>query len=551
MHKNYYLFKTQTNWLKGNILCHSIRECFTYQKSELVLHINNDDTYFLRICVASSQPYILKTKTINIKDSRIHLFDDLIGQSVQDIEIDNNDKIIFIYTELYCLRAVFFGKSPNVFLENSSGREINRFKKENVDIVNSKVTSEFSPLQLSATQLQELVQSNPNENIIKLLAKNISGFNYTLARESCYRSQIDSEIAVSHLVDKQFEKLVYNVNQIGEDLVNPIPCIYYNQNIPVSLSTIEMHHFANIYKVKKFENTNDAWDTFLWQRIKTQSIAKITNQAQTLLNNRIEYLKKTIDNIETFEKLKERKKVAELKGNLILTFIKEIPRGAKSVKLKNIFSEKKEIVEIRLNPAKNPGENAQKYFEKFKDIDIQQLRINNRKSAIQNELDSLRDIKEKYSKISGFKEANKITELLTEYNLLQATDSEKSGHNRFENKFKKIILQNKWEIFIGKNSANNDLLTFEFANKYDWWFHAQGVPGSHTIIHLKNKNEIPPKDIIEQTAALAAFHSTDKHSKSVPVMVTTVRYVRRIKKANPGTVSVLQHKTIFVEPENL
>ena len=111
-----------------------------------------------------------------------------------------------------------------------------------------------------------------------------------------------------------------------------------------------------------------------------------------------------------------------------------------------------------------------------------------------------------------------------------------------------MILKQQWEIFIGKNSENNDLLTFKFARKYDIWLHAQGVSGSHVIIRVRDKNQKPPMDIIEQAASVAAFFSAGKNSSTVPVNYTEVRYVRKPRKSPPGTVIFSHPNTIFVEP---
>jgi predicted ribosome quality control (RQC) complex YloA/Tae2 family protein len=112
-----------------------------------------------------------------------------------------------------------------------------------------------------------------------------------------------------------------------------------------------------------------------------------------------------------------------------------------------------------------------------------------------------------------------------------------------------LLLDKKWEILIGKNAGNNDLLTFKFAHKYDYWLHAQGVPGSHVIIHQSDKNIEPPMRIIEKAASIAAYFSASKTSSTVPVNYTKVKYVRKPRKAQPGMVIISQSKTIFVEPK--
>ena len=37
-------------------------------------------------------------------------------------------------------------------------------------------------------------------------------------------------------------------------------------------------------------------------------------------------------------------------------------------------------------------------------------------------------------------------------------------------------------IVYGRNAIENDKVTFQMGEPDDWWFHAQGVPGSHVIL---------------------------------------------------------------------
>jgi predicted ribosome quality control (RQC) complex YloA/Tae2 family protein len=78
--------------------------------------------------------------------------------------------------------------------------------------------------------------------------------------------------------------------------------------------------------------------------------------------------------------------------------------------------------------------------------------------------------------------------------------------------------------------------------------HAQGVPGSHVIIRKHQKNSHVSNDVIEYAARLAASNSRAKHSSYVPVIVTSVKYVRKPKGSPPGTVVPQRTRTIFVEP---
>jgi hypothetical protein len=68
------------------------------------------------------------------------------------------------------------------------------------------------------------------------------------------------------------------------------------------------------------------------------------------LDNRLAYLERSLTHLAQNANLEERKKEAELKGNLLLTFKHQIPKGSKEVELENIFDGSGEKVKIKLNP---------------------------------------------------------------------------------------------------------------------------------------------------------------------------------------------------------
>ena len=153
-------------------------------------------------------------------------------------------------------------------------------------------------------------------------------------------------------------------------------------------------------------------------------------------------------------------------------------------------------------------------------------------------------------KIDNLKNAEKLKQLLTQKKLIQKDARLKKSESVLDStSFNRIILKEQWEIYIGKNADNNDLLTFKFARKHDIWLHAQGVSGSHVIIRVQDKNQKPPMEIIQQAASVAAFFSAGKNSATVPVNYTEARYVRKPRKSPAGVVVISQAKTIFVEPK--
>jgi predicted ribosome quality control (RQC) complex YloA/Tae2 family protein len=102
-------------------------------------------------------------------------------------------------------------------------------------------------------------------------------------------------------------------------------------------------------------------------------------------------------------------------------------------------------------------------------------------------------------------------------------------------------------ILVGRNSRQNDQVTFRQGKSDDWWFHARGVPGAHVLVR-GTAQDLPP-DTIRRAAELAAFFSPLRNEGAVLVDYTQRRHVRRIPRAAPGLVTYSQEKTIRVVPQ--
>ncbi len=104
-------------------------------------------------------------------------------------------------------------------------------------------------------------------------------------------------------------------------------------------------------------------------------------------------------------------------------------------------------------------------------------------------------------------------------------------------------------MLIGKNSRQNEEVTFHQAAGNDIWLHARGVPGAHVIIKAAGREV--PRSTIEQAAELAAYYSQARGSTSVPVDYTLQRHVRHMKGGGPGMVIYERERTLYARPENV
>ncbi|HEX8733088.1 MAG TPA: NFACT RNA binding domain-containing protein [Ktedonobacterales bacterium] len=101
---------------------------------------------------------------------------------------------------------------------------------------------------------------------------------------------------------------------------------------------------------------------------------------------------------------------------------------------------------------------------------------------------------------------------------------------------------------VGKNSRQNEEITFHQAAPNDLWLHARGAPGAHVI--LKVAGRPASASALREAAALAGWYSQLRESASVGVDYTEARHVRHMKGGGPGMVIYERERTLHAPPED-
>ena len=101
------------------------------------------------------------------------------------------------------------------------------------------------------------------------------------------------------------------------------------------------------------------------------------------------------------------------------------------------------------------------------------------------------------------------------------------------------------EIWVGRSSAANDLLTTRLARGKDLFFHLDGAPGSHVILRTEGRPD-PPSEAVLDACELAVHFSKFKNASRADVHVVPIKNVRKPKGAKPGLVTVHGGRTVHL-----
>jgi predicted ribosome quality control (RQC) complex YloA/Tae2 family protein len=108
----------------------------------------------------------------------------------------------------------------------------------------------------------------------------------------------------------------------------------------------------------------------------------------------------------------------------------------------------------------------------------------------------------------------------------------------------------KWNIYVGRNDAQNDEMTVHYARPHDLWLHVVGHAGSHVLVRRPDRTSAVPDQVVRTAASLAVWFSKAKHTSYAEVHVTEARFVRKRRHAPPGEVVAERCSAVRVAPKS-
>jgi len=233
-------------------------------------------------------------------------------------------------------------------------------------------------------------------------------------------------------------------------------------------------------------------------------------------------------------------------GELLKANLGRIHKGQDRVTVIDYFDPAAPELVIPLDPSKSPKGNMDDYFKRYRKHLAAEREIRPRLETVARETDALRA--ELAAVESGEWEppgpeqapSREIPPSRHKPSAISHQPSARSGP------FRRFESVDGLPIYVGRNARENEALTFKMARSDDVWLHARGTPGSHVVVRLE-KGANPPPETIRDAATLALQYSDLKKSGKGEVIYTRRKWVRKVKGQSPGTVTVTQEKTIFLQ----
>ena len=318
----------------------------------------------------------------------------------------------------------------------------------------------------------------------------------------------------------------------------------------------------DIYLVNEFCDRYYSQETgqIAFQQLHQQISQAILNQLAKLNTKENEFL----DRLKLSAQADEFKN----KADLLMAHLHLWEVGMKDIMLPDFHSG--ELIKIPLDPTLNAAQNAQSFYKKHQKQKRAAIAIAPLLESVQQEIAYLEQVSTTVSLLEQI-ELSALQEIraeLTQQGYLKVSAEYASRQKNIKNHGKgsknksnrskqeelpdchRFTTANGFEIWVGRNNYQNDLISFRIAGEYDLWLHAQEISGSHVLLRLPAGAIADDQDL--QTAAnYAAYYSRARQSDQVPIVCTIPKYVFKPKGAKPGMVVYTHEKIIWGQPSSL
>lgn len=481
----------------------------------------------------------------HLTGGRVTAIEQLGGDRVLRLTIENKDELgdtapRELYLELMGrhsnLTLVMNGRIVDAIRHVSGDMSRVRQALPGLPFVPPPAQDKLDPQTLDAHSLLQRLETQSGV-LDKALCQCVRGLSPVAAREIAFRAtgmqraeirDLDAE-RVARVTAEFIQRLpamAQSTAQLNEDglIAEVLPFPYLSLNPALQ---------------KPYPSLSSALDAFFFGRDRRDRMAQKSASLKHLIKTIVERDEKKLALQEEELTASARMEEYRIAGELLTAQGYLVPRGVERVQLQNFYDPDGGMMEIALDVALTPAQNAQKYFKRYRKARSAQEIAREQKNKTLAELELLEQALFDLDECETEADLADVRRTLENAGLVRAP-SEKKRPKQPESKPMLFLLPDGTEILVGKNSAQNDRLTGS-ARGGDTWLHAKDMPGSHVIIRGEGVSEAA----LEAAAKLAAWFSKGK-GVSVPVDYTLRKFVKKPGGAPMGFVIYTHQKTLIV-----
>lgn len=401
----------------------------------------------------------------------------------------------------------------------------------------------LDPTHVIAEEVEAFFEQNndPKRKTQQVLASRLLGVSPLLAKEIVYRASGDANQKASEADPGR----LYEALRV---LVEPLakrdwqPGIVENESGVLAYS---VYPIESIDTWRRTESLSEALMAYYGAPVGEDAyraakvpVQEAIHEAQVKLGARLASLERSLTDEQDRDILRQS-------GELILAYQYALQPGQAELKAQYDL-DAPELV-IKLDPQLSALDNAQAYFGRYDKAkkaldDVPRLIAETR-----NELAYLAQLTTDLEFASSWPEIDEVRQILQAGGHWRGAAAKKIAGSG-QSAPLKVVTQDGFVIWVGRNSRQNELVTFGKGGGQDLWLHARRVPGAHVVVKFDGRSI--PQEVIEQAASLSAYYSGRRNDGKVEVDVTRCLYVKKIKGAAQGMVTYKNEETLSVVPHD-
>jgi predicted ribosome quality control (RQC) complex YloA/Tae2 family protein len=443
------------------------------------------------------------------------------------------------------------GRHSNIILVDASQKVLDAVKRVGPQLSPSRpilpgqpyapppAQAKLTPTELTEYRLRQILDaSEPESQVWQALVAGLRGMSPLLAREITYRALGQPRATVATV--ERLSPLLAAIRELLSSLENGQwqPTLALEGGRAVAYAPYRVTHRGAPQAMPTMSQAIEAYTTAMASAdayaAAKRPVQEAINAARARLQRRREALQRALDQAGEADQWRQW-------GEWLLVYAHTVVPGQTDLLAD---TGEGEPLYIPLDPLRSAADNAQTYFARYRKA---QRAAEGGPARVQEVDLALRDLEQLETDLqlaASRPEIDEVRTALVTEGYVRANLRKQTGKARSQ--VLSLTSPDGLTILVGRNSRQNDEVTFHLAKGNDWWFHARGAPGAHVIIRTEGQ-EVSPSTI-RQAASLAAHFSRLRDEPMVAVDYTQRRHVRRIPGAAPGLVTYTQEETIRVPP---
>ena len=278
----------------------------------------------------------------------------------------------------------------------------------------------------------------------------------------------------------------------------------------------------------------------------------LTNKRAALLSHLAKREKINKAQRDDVEKAKRHAQDAERflhTGNLMLTQIAQVEAALSEAKTSiELTDENGEIFPADLEPDWNAGDNAQRFFNRYRRAQKLGGAAPERQRTLEIEQAELENWREQAKAATSVEELDLIARdcgwQRGEKTKTASRTKQQEESSRPESKLRQRDIEG-WRVWMGRSALENQILLSKVARPSDIWLHVRDAPSAHVLIK-NQKGKEPPVPVLEEAARwLANVSRKGKSGETLEIIYTPAKWVRAVKGA-PGRVTLGRFETLLI-----